>query len=150
MVRTKAAIQKWAMMGVPLAHSVGNLKPIGKKMGKGKAPQIGINELDQIRSKSVSKAARGGRFQPGTKALREISRFQKSKELLIPKPPFLRLVHEILQRDHGCHHIQAGAVLALHVATEAYLIWLLEDTNLCTIHVKHVTIKILPKDMRLT
>ena len=46
-------------------------------------------------------------------------------------------VHQvILQREHGCHHIQARAVLALHEATEAYIIWLLEDTNLCTIHAK--------------
>ena len=68
MARTKATIQKWAMMGIPLAHSVGNLKPIGKK-GKGKAPQFDIKWLEQIRYKSVSKATRGRRFQPGTKAL---------------------------------------------------------------------------------
>ena len=134
-------------MGMPLAHSVRKLKPIGKK-GKGKAPQIGIKWLDQIRSKSVSKAARGRRFQPGIKALRGICLFQKSTELLIPKLPFLRLVHKILQRDCRCHHIQAEVVLSLHEAMEAYLIWLLEDTNLCAIHTKCVTI--LPKDMWLT
>ena len=95
----------------------------------------------------MSKVARGRSFQPGTKALREIQKFQKSMELLIPKLPFLRVVHEILQRDYGCHHIQARVVLALHEAMEAYLVCLLEDTNLCTIHTKCVTI--LPKDMQL-
>ena len=134
------------MMGMALEYSIANPKPVGKK-GKGKAPHIGIKWLDQIRSKSVSKITRGRRFWPSTKALQEIRRFQKSTELLIPKLPFRRVVHEIIQRDHGCHHIQAGTVLALHKATEVYLIHLLEDTNLCVIHAKHVTI--LPKDMWL-
>ena len=56
-------------------------------------------------------------------------------------------MQEIFQKEHGDHHIQAGAVLALHEATESYIICLLEDTNLCAIHAKHVTI--LPWDMRL-
>ena len=43
--------------------------------------------------------------------------------------------------------MQAGAVLALHEAAEAYLVCLFEDTNLCTIHAKYVTI--MPKDMQL-
>ena len=92
------------------------------KMGKGKTPQISIKWLDQIKSKAVAKAAKRRRLQPGMKALQEIHWFQKSTELLIPKLPFLRLVWEILQQDHGCYHIQAGAVLVLHEATEAYVI----------------------------
>ena len=86
-------------------------------------------------------------FQLGTQALSEIQKFQKSTELQIPKASFLRLVREILQKEHGDHCIQAGAVLALYEATESYLICLLEDTNLCAIHAKCVTI--LPRDMRL-
>ena len=47
-------------------------------------------------------AATGGvkkphRFRPGTVALREIRRYQKSTELLIRKLPFQRLVREIAQ-----------------------------------------------------
>ena len=60
-------------------------------------------------------------FRPGTQALWEIYRFQKSTELLIPKAPFLWLVKEILQKEHGDHHIKAGAVLRLHEATKAYM-----------------------------
>ena len=146
MARTKATVGKWAMIGMMLAHSIANPKLAGKK-GKGKTPRIGVKWLDQVRSKSVSKVTRGRRFQPSIKASWEIRRFWKFTELLIPKLPFLRMVCEILQRDHSCHHIQAGAVLALHEATEAYLICLLEDTNLCAIYAKHVTI--LPKDMWL-
>ena len=65
-------------------------------------------------------------------------------ELLIPKMSFLRVVREILQREHTSHLIQASTVLALHEAVKAYVINLMEDTNPCTIHAKHMTI--LPKD----
>ena len=60
--------------------------------------------------------------------------------MLVPKASFLRLVREIMQKEHGDHQIQAGAVLALHEATEAYIICLMEDTNLCAIHAKCVMI----------
>ena len=69
-------------------------------------------------------------------ALWEIRKYQKTIDLLIPKMPFLRLVSEILQREHAFHLIQASAVLALHEAVESYLIRLMEDTNLCVIHAK--------------
>ena len=42
---------------------------------------------------------------------------------------------------------QSHAVLALQEAAEAYLVGLFEDTNLCAIHVKHVSI--MPKDIQL-
>ena len=110
-------------------------------------PQIRIKRLDKKKPKVSQKLIRRRQFRPGTQALREIHRFQKSTELLIPKVPFLCLVKEVLQREHGDHHIQAGAVLTLHKATEAYLILLLKDTNLCMIHSKCITI--LPRDMCL-
>ena len=74
------------------------------------------------------------------KALGEIREFQKSTELLVLKASFLRLVREIMQREHGDHWIQAGAMQALHEVTKAYIICLMEDTNLCPIHAKHVMI----------
>ena len=66
---------------------------------------------------------------------------------MIPKVAFWRLAREILQKENSWFHMQEGAVLALHEAAEAYLVHLLEDTNLCTIHAKRVTI--MPKDMQL-
>ena len=39
------------------------------------------------------------------------------------------------------------AILALQEAAEAYLVGLFEDTNLCAIHAKRVTI--MPKDIQL-
>ena len=80
-------------------------------------------------------------------ALRQIRKYQKSTELLIRKLPFQRLVREIAQ-DYKCDlRFQSTALLALQEAAEAYLVGLMEDTQLCAIHAKRVTI--MPKDMQL-
>ena len=81
------------------------------------------------------------RYQPGTVALWEIWQFQKSTELLIRKLPFSQLVHEIaLQVGKTDLRFQGSAIICLQEAAEAYLVSLMEDTNLCTIHAKRVTI----------
>uniref|UniRef100_A0A8C0ERD9 Core Histone H2A/H2B/H3 domain-containing protein n=1 Tax=Bubo bubo TaxID=30461 RepID=A0A8C0ERD9_BUBBB len=100
----------------------------------------------------LSAPATGGvkkphRYRPGTVALREIRRYQKSTELLIRKLPFQRLVREIAQDFKTDLRFQSSAVMALQEASEAYLVGLFEDTNLCAIHAKRVTI--MPKDIQL-
>jgi histone H3 len=87
------------------------------------------------------------RFRPGTVALREIRRYQKSTELLIRKLPFQRLVREIAKDFKPDLRFQSSAVMALQEASEAYLVGVFEDTNLCAIHARRVTI--MPKDMQL-
>ena len=88
------------------------------------------------------------RYKPGTVALREIRKYQKTTELLIRKLPFQRLVREITQDFKSDLRYQGSAVLALQEATEAYIIGIFEDTNLNAIHAKRVTI--IPKDVKLT
>jgi histone H3 len=87
------------------------------------------------------------RYRPGTVALREIRRYQKSTDLLIRKLPFQRLVREIAQDFKSDLRFQSSAILALQEASEAYLVGIFEDTNLCAIHAKRVTI--MPKDIQL-
>lgn len=87
------------------------------------------------------------RYRPGTVALREIRRYQKSTELLIRKLPFQRLVREIAEDFQSDLRWQSSAVAAMQEAAEAYLVGLFEDTNLCAIHAKRVTI--MPKDIQL-
>lgn len=77
----------------------------------------------------------------GTVALREIRRYQKSTELLIRKLPFQRLVREIAQDFKSDLRFQSSAIGALQESVEAYLVSLFEDTNLCAIHAKRVTIR---------
>jgi histone H3/H4 len=84
----------------------------------------------------------------GEKALREIRAYQTSTDLLIRRLPFARLVREIQQGlTQRAYSWQASAILALQEASEAHLVGLFEDCNLCAIHGKRVTI--MPKDMQL-
>ncbi|PNH11549.1 histone H3 [Tetrabaena socialis] len=107
----------------------------------------------QLATKAAHKTpATGGvkkphRYRPGTVALHEIRKYQKSTELLIRKLPFQRLVREIAQDFKVDLCFQSQAVLALQEASEAYLVGLFKDTNLCAIHAKRVTI--MPKDIQL-
>jgi histone H3 len=80
-------------------------------------------------------------------ALREIRKYQKSTDLIIRKAPFQRLVREIGAGFKEDLRFQSTAVLALQEAGEAYLVGLLEDSNICAIHAKRVTI--MPKDIQL-
>mmetsp|Transcript_11159 Transcript_11159/g.18236 ORF Transcript_11159/g.18236 Transcript_11159/m.18236 type:complete len:135 (+) Transcript_11159:79-483(+) len=96
---------------------------------------------------AASPAAKPRRYRPGTVALREIRKYQKSTALLIRKLPFARLVKGIAQSFANDFRWQAKAIEALQEAAEAYLTHLFEDANLCAIHAKRVTI--MPRDMQL-
>ena len=125
-------------------------KQTARKSTGGKAPRKQV--ASKAARKTATTASSGGikkphRFRPGTVALREIRRYQKSTELLIRKLPFQRLVREIAQDYKTDLRFQSTAVAALQEASEAYLVSLFEDTNLCAIHAKRVTI--MPKDIQL-
>ena len=91
---------------------------------------------------------RGHRYRPGTVALREIKRYQKSTDLLLRKLPFSRLVREIIQGYNSNLRITQSAMMALQEASEDYIKDKMEMANLAAIHAKRVTIY--PKDMQLT
>lgn len=78
---------------------------------------------------------------------REIKKYQKSTKLLICMMSFQCLVCEIAHNFKTDLRFQSNVVLALQKTVEAYLVGLFEDTNLCTIHAKRVTI--MPKDIKL-
>ena len=102
------------------------------------------------RKQLATKAARKSAVKkphPGTVALREIRRYQKSTDLLIRKLPFQRLCREIAQDFKKNLRFQGSSVLALQEAAEAYLVGLDEDANLCALHAKRVTI--MPKDIQM-
>ncbi|KAF5313013.1 hypothetical protein D9619_003711 [Psilocybe cf. subviscida] len=132
--------------------------------GKGKAPRMELGKQKAVKSGTHSmfaakSNASGGkrvsvgpvkkphRFRPGTVALREIRRYQKTTELLIRKLPFQRLVREIAQNYKTDLRFQTSAVMALQEAAEAYLVGLFEDINSAAIHAKRVTI--MPRDIAL-
>ena len=96
---------------------------------------------------SSQQLKRKRRFRPGTVALREIHQYQKSTELLIRKAPFQWVIYEIMRGIQNDLRIQAAAVQGLQEAAEAYLVGFFEDSNLCAIHAKQVTI--MPRDIHL-
>ena len=125
------------------------------------APSLSKNEARRLAVARAEARCRGGkeprtdaskpkRYRPGTVALQEIRRYQWTTELLIRKAPFDCLIRELVQ-DLRCGGHELGispaAITALQEAAEAYLVLLFEDTNLCAIHAKHVTI--MPKDIQL-
>jgi histone H3 len=115
----------------------------------GKAPrkQMIGNKAARKSAPAATGVKKPHRFKPGTVALREIRKYQKSTELLIRKLPFQRLVREIATDFKTDLRFQSSAVLALQESAESYLVGLFEDTNLCAIHAKRVTI--MPKDIQL-
>ncbi|KAM7253021.1 hypothetical protein ACFE04_025639 [Oxalis oulophora] len=130
-------------------------KQTARKSTGGKAPRAELAVIRQQHNPRRGKSLligdrpvkRPHRFRPGTVALREIRKYQKNCELLLRKAPFQRLVREIANDFMTDLRFQSHAVLALQEAAEAYLVGLFEDTNLCAIHAKRVTI--MPKDIQL-
>ena len=124
-------------------------KQLARKSTGGKAPR------KHMPAKAARKYAPSGyfvakhiRYRPGTAALREIRRYQKSTELLITRFPFQQLCKEIvLSIGLGELRFQTSAIAALQEASEAYLVRLFEDATLCTTHAKRITIT--PRDIQL-
>ena len=125
-------------------------KQTASKSTGGKAPRKQL--ATKRAARKMAPATTGGvkkphRFRPGTVALREIRRYQKSTELLIRKLPFQRLIREISQEFKTDLRFQSSSIYALQETSEAYLVGLFEDTNLCAIHAKRVTI--MPRDIQI-
>lgn len=127
MARTKQTARK--TMGMKMAR---------KELAKGVARKT---------AQASGGAKRAFRWRPGTVALREIKRYQKTTDLLIRRLPFQRLVKDIARNLEAELRFQASAIHALQEATESYLIGLFEDTNLCALHANRVTI--MTKDLFL-
>ena len=124
-------------------------KQTARRSTGGKAPR----SLALAAARRATKAKAGGkaavkrRYRPGTVALRDIRKFQRLGELLISKLPFQRLVREIAQDYSNVPRFLASAALALQEAAEAYLVGLFQDSQLCAIHGKRVTVT--SKDIQL-
>lgn len=135
--------------------------PRSKAQDTRRRPQGGIKSSSSIASRSAPRSSsRPGdplrrdslkrkRYRPGTKALQEIRRYQKSTDLLLRKLPFSRVVREVAQQLYTGTPLrwQVSAIMALQEASEAFLVHLFEDANLCAIHAKRVTI--MTKDIQL-
>lgn len=123
-------------------------KQTARKQTGAKAPRKALaNKAARKTAPADGGVKKPHRFRPGTVALREIRKYQKSTELLIRKLPFQRLVREIAADYKSDLRFQSSAVGAIQEACEAYMVGVFEDTNICAIHAGRVTI--MPKDMQL-
>ena len=122
-------------------------KPSASKMGRKSKPAKGGIKA----AKSTGdKVARTIRYKPGTVVLREIKRYQKSAKHLIPRAPFARLVKEIASSvSDNMREVRMSmrGLMALQEAAEAFLYGVFEDSNMCALHAKRMTLY--PKDMQL-
>lgn len=116
--------------------------------------KLGNKKLKALIARKVSptlprSGLKKSRYRPGTVALREIRRYQKSTKLLMPRAPFLRALRQVTEEAFPEKQVrlQASAVNAIQIAAEDYLVRLFEDSMLCTVHAKRVTLTI--KDMHL-
>jgi histone H3 len=123
-------------------------KQTARRSTGGKAPRKGLA------TKAARKTAPGAvgikkafRFRPGTVALREIRKYQKGTDLLLRKASFQRFVREVAQDFKSDTRFQLHALMALQESTEGYLVGLFEDSLLCAVHGKRITIQ--PKDIQL-
>lgn len=124
-------------------------KQTARKSTGGKAPRKALATKAARKSAPATGCVKKPhRYRPGTVALREIRCYQKSTINLVPELPLNRLIREVAQDFHSDLRFQREATRALQTATEAYLTSLFEDTNLCAIHAKRVTI--MPNDINLT
>jgi histone H3 len=126
MARTKAMAKKTTKN----AKSVSKEKPVKKHAPK---------------EEDVPRKPR--RNRPGTVALREIKKYQKKTDLVIRKLPFQRLVRDFAVDFMPESRFQPSALSALQECTEAFLVGLMEDTQLCTLHAKRITC--MKRDMQL-
>ena len=115
-------------------------KTVAKKKGK-KSRSKGKKRAP------VKKQRKKPRWRPGTVAMREIKRYQKSTRTLMQRLPFQRLVRHLAKGYNSELRFQASSLAALQEATEAYVVGLFEDVNLCAIHAGRVTV--MSKDMHL-
>lgn len=127
-----------------IKNEFGN-QPMGVGMGK-RLPYTTSAQGVKVRPRKKS----------GNGVLKEIRRLQKSHELLLPRMPFHRVVKEVTQgianerafdNNTPDFRYQAAALMALQEAAEAYLVQFFEDSYLCTIHAKRVTLFV--SDMQL-
>ncbi|RHY48105.1 hypothetical protein DYB30_003514 [Aphanomyces astaci] len=132
-----------------LSGTMARTKQTSRSSSGGKAPrkQLAAKKTTRKQTPLSGGIKKPHRYRPGTVALREIRKYQKTTELLLRKLPFQRLVREIAQDYKTDLRFQSTAIIALQEATEAYLVGLFEDSNLCAIHAKRVTI--MPKDIQL-
>lgn len=122
-----------------LGHGIpGSLSP-GLTVSGGNVPRKNLSS--KAAREEPHEPRRRRRYKPGTVALREIRRYQKTTDLLIRKTAFQRVVREIAEDKLEGLRFQSSALEALQEAAEDHLVALFDASLQCAIHAKRVTIR---------
>lgn len=126
-------------------------KQSARKTTGGKAPrkQISAKSARKTAGATPSSSAKRQRHKPGSVALKEIRRYQRSAEFLIRKLPFQRACRAVVRENNNAADVrfQGPALASIQEALEIYLVGLFEDALLCASHARRVTV--FPKDILL-
>ena len=152
MARTKQTAHTGVGSGKSTATCTGKAAKQAATLGKSAkdVAQAWCKALRYYRVPSLRKDSQGRtrKRHLGTASLMEIKHYQKHVELLIPLLSFSRLVREVATEVSSVDlRFQSAALKALQEGSEAYVVGLLENSQLCTFHAKRVTL--MPKDMQL-
>lgn len=119
-----------------------------KAAAKTATPQKSKGGKSKSKKTSKSRGEKKTRhFKPGTVALREVKRYQKTSGFLIASLPFERLVREVAQDFKADLRFSRSAVALIQLITEHYLVGILEESVLVAISAKRVSVQ--PKDVHL-
>lgn len=89
---------------------------------------------------SPPNCTRKRKWKPGTVALREIRKQQKSVKSMLPRAAFERLVREIVAETTESVRLQRGALDALQQGAEDHIVELLKRSQTLALHAGRVTI----------
>ena len=121
--------------------------PTRRRRVSGESPPQMSRKRPRTSGESAERKKR--RFRPGTRVLQEIRRLQNTTNTLVPRIHFSRIIRDVAMSTDGGRQFRwaSEALEAIQTASEAYLVGLFEDANLCAIHAKRVTIMV--KDLYL-
>ena len=81
------------------------------------------------------------KYKPGTVALREVHKMQRTSHLLIPRSPFQELIREIAMSYKADLRFQREALLAIQEAAESHLVSIFQHTQNMAVHGGRKTIQ---------
>ena len=152
------------LLHFPISHQL-NTTTTTSEMARRRARTVGkkrpVDDVAQrtkiicgrrIAQPPKGRVVKARRYRPGTVALREIRKYQKSTDLLIRRKPFGRLVKEICAQvcqDNNLRdkRFRKSAMEALQAAAEDYLTKMFSSAQCCAMHGGRTTIQV--NDLRL-
>jgi len=116
-------------------------------MGPGGRRIFGTQFVRKTKASTFGGIKTTTRYRPGTRALREIRKYQASTKPVLPRAPFVRLVREVAQEVRPDFRFTKQCLVLLQEAAEGHVVEVIQDAYACARHARRVTL--MPKDLLL-